>query len=183
MKTVDTFTTNQLTDLIERKFGSALAALNLDEQLCLLQACVCYIGDAEEEMQEDAIEAAKQIGDTTERPVEAMALILGLGDLLDIRVNYPLSNYVTNDWSEAAMEAFGASLDRLTINEKAWNLFSLLSEIVDHDEISSGDDIEAIDEWILNACESGFEQHELIRVARAVAHIAVESFYGNTSAA
>ena len=183
MTIINTYADNQLSDVIFNKFGSNLASLNLDEQLYLLQACVCYIGDAEEEMQDDAIEAAKQIEKTTERPVEAMALILGLGDLLDIRVNYPLSNYVKNGWSEAAMEAFGNSLDRLTINEKAWNLYSLLQEIVDHDEISSGDDIDEIDEWILNACESGFEQHELIRVTRAVAHIAVESFYGNTSAA
>ena len=174
MKTVDTFTNSQLTDLIERKFGSALAALNLDEQLYLLQTCVCYIGDAGEEMQEDAIEAAKQIEKTTEIPVEAMSLVLGLGELLDERVNKFLSDYVNNWWSEAAMEAFGNSLDRMTINERAWSLYSLLQEIVDHDEMTSTDSIDEIDEIIQSG---GFEQRELIRVARAIAHIAVESFH------
>ena len=183
MTSIDTYADNQLTDLISQKFGRNLAALNLDEQLYLLQACVCYIGDAEEEMHSDAIEAAKQIEKTTEIPVEAMSLVLGLGDLLDIRVNYPLSNYVTNWWSSAAMEAFGNSLDRMTLNERAWNLYSLLQEIVDHDEMTSTDAIDEIDEWILNACESGFEQHELIRVARAIAHIAIEGFYQNNQEA
>ena len=183
MKTIDTFTSNQLTDLIERKFGSSLAALNLDEQLYLLNACVCYIGDAEEEMQDDAIEAAKQIEKTTEIPVEAMGLILGLGDLLDDRVVKSLYDYVINWWSDAAQEAFGNSLECMSINEKAWNLYSLLQEVVDHDEMTSTEAIDEIDEWILNACESGFEQHELIRVARALANIAIEGFYQNNQAA
>ncbi len=183
MTIINTYTDNQLADLIYNKFGSNLVSLNLDEQLYLLQACVCYIGDAEEEMQDDAIEAAKQIEKTTDRPVEAMALILGLGDLLDDRVSKPISNYVTNWWSDAAQEAFGASLENMSVTEKAWNLYSLLLEIVDHDEISSGDEIDEIDAWVLTACEYGFEQRELILVARAIAHIAVESFYGNTSVA
>ncbi|MEO0968503.1 MAG: hypothetical protein AAFX80_09220 [Cyanobacteria bacterium J06639_18] len=183
MHIINSFADNQLTDLIFHHFGANLETLNIDEQLYLLQACVCYIGDAEEEMHSDAIEAAKQIEKTTEIPVEAMALVLGLGELLDERVNKFLSDYVNNWWSEAAMEAFGNSLDRMTINERAWNLYSLLQEIVDHNELVNREKIESVDEWILNACEYGFAQHELIRVARAIAHIAAETYYSNNQAA
>ena len=183
MTLINTYTDNQLTDLIFNHFGSNLAALNLDEQLYLLQTCVCYIGDAEEEMHSDAIEAAKQIEKTTEIPVEAMALVLGLGELLDERVNKFLSDYVNNWWTEAAMEAFGKSLDRMTINERAWNLYSLLQEIVDHNELVNREQIESVDEWLLNACEYGFSQENLIRTARALANIAVENYYSNNQAA
>ncbi len=178
MTIINTYADNQLTDLIFNHFGSNLASLNLDEQLYLLETVVCYIGDAEEEMQDDAIEAAKQLKLTTETPVEAMALILGLGDLLDIKA--PLTNYLTNWWTEAAIEAFGASLEKLTTNEKAWNLYSLLQEIIEHGKITWAEEIDSIDIAIDSA---NLTQQELIKVARAISHIAVEFFYGNTSAA
>ena len=123
---------------------------------------------------EDIVDASLALNQVLEQPTEAINLILGLTDLLDDRVNKPLTDYSSHWWAESATEAFGQSLERLTKEQHAWLLFRLLSYAVDTDEFQYDEEMNDLDEY-LDSKE--FNQSELIRTARGVAAIAVEHYF------
>ena len=182
---INTYAENTVTALISQEFGSDLAGLNLDEILNLLWDVTAVIGDSDEPLGDDVMTAAESLREVVGKPVEAIALILGLTDLMDARVKSPLTDYVSNYWTDAAVDAFGERLENLPLNDHSWILFHLLQTCVDLDDVSQEIFAKSneIDEWLQENAYFTIEEHEIIPVARAIAHIAVERFYSQVDAA
>ena len=178
---INTYADNAVTELISEVLSQDLSSLNLDEIFNLLWDVIANIGNAEEEMSDVAIEAAKTIKDATEDPIEGIALVLGLAELLDKRVSSPLSDYVSGWWVSEAMESFGEGLSKLTLNEHSWILFCLLQDCVEMDNVDE-EQFDEINNWLETNTDKTIEQSELIPVARAIAHIAVEQYYSDLAA-
>ena len=183
MTLINHYTSNQLTEIISDAFGEDLECLNLDEMLNVLWDIIANIGDAEEEISQDATDAAMAVRQTIEQPTNAINLILGLTDLLDKRVNKFLSDYTESWWVEPAADAFGNSLDRLTANEHSWILYCLLQRAVDTDCFEHIAEMELIGDWLEINTDENIDQFELIKVARAVALMAVERYFASDDAA
>ena len=183
MTLINHYTYNQLTELISDAFGQDLGCLNLDEMLNVLWDIIANIGDAEEEMSQDAIDAAMAVRQAVEQPTDAMKLILGLTDLLDQRVNKTLAEYTDSWWAKSAAEAFGNSLERLTTNEQTWILYCLLQRAVEPECFEHDAEMESIGEWLEINTDENIEQFELIGVARAVALMSVERYFASDVAA
>lgn len=172
MAVIDTYTSNDLTGLISGMFGEQLEALNMDEMLNILWDIVANVGDAEEEIDEDALEAAKAIRQVEEAS-ECLNLILGLTELLN-SMDRPLSSFINNGWTQEASDTFGRYLEGLSENDHAWILYRLLQHAVDVTNFRYEEEMEEIGEWLEDNTDENIEQSELIQVARALALMAVE---------
>ena len=172
MAQVDTYTTNALTELLDDGFGADLHSLDINEMLNILWDIVANIGDAEEEISEDACEAAKAIR-RLEEPSESLNLILGLSELMH-STDRPLSSFVNNWWTQQASNTFGEYLEELSNNDHSWILYCLLQSAVEPDEIRCVEGMEYVGRWLEINTDENIEQSELIQVAKAIALMAVE---------
>ena len=181
MAQVDTYTTNALTELLDDGFGADLHSLDINEMLNILWDIVANIGDAEEEISEDACEAAKAIR-RLEEPSESLNLILGLSELMH-STDRPLSSFVNNVWTQEASDTFGRYLEHLPKNDHSWILYCLLQSSIDTSSFCYSEEMEEIGEWLEINTDENIEQSELIQVARAIALMAVERFNYEADAA
>ena len=179
---INTYADNAVSELISEVLSQDLSELNLDEILNLLWDLIANIGGDIEISNDIAKEAADSIKQVIENPVEAIALILGLADLMDARVKQPLSDYVSNPWVDAAMEAFGDRLENLDINDHSWILYCLLEKCTDRSEVDE-EKTSYINEGLQENINFTIAEFELIPAARAIAHIAVERYYSQVNAA
>ena len=181
MAVIDTYTSNDLTALISGMFGEQLEALNMDEMLNILWDIVANVGDAEEEISQDAHEAAKAIRQVTELS-ECVNLILGLIELLH-SMDRPLSSFINNEWTQEASDTFGRYLEHLPKNDHSWILYCLLQSSIDTSSFCYSEEMEEIGDWLEINTDENIEQSELILVGRAIALMALERFNFEADAA
>ncbi len=167
------YTNNLLIEECIDSWGPRLDALSWNEKLWLLGSVVTEIGNAEEELSDESIEAAEAIRGQWES--EGISLVRALADLLDDGVSRNLRSYgVDNAWVDWAVETLGQRMQQLSINDHAWVLYTLVYDLVDGCNLPLKSELDECAAWLENGGLT--DQTELIKTARAIAELVQEEY-------